>query len=746
MTARALAALVCLMAAAWPASAQSRWPADSPPRPLASRSVQFPPYERHTLPNGLQVIVVLHHEQPVVSMRMIVGAGGARDPKGKLGLANLVSALLTQGTTEQTANELNEAIDFVGGAMGAGAGTDMTLLNMIVMKDSFQLGLKMLSDIARRPAFSPAEIDRQRQQLLSALKVSFEDPEFVADAVFQRLVYGFNPYGLPQTGTPESIDGITRADLVEFHQRYFVPNNAVIAVVGDVTAEEALDGVRKAFGDWQRKDVPADVFMAPPDPTRRIIIVNKPDAVQTEIRVGHVGVPRRHDDYLSLNLATRILGGEGANRLHQVLRTERGLTYGAQASMHALRESGDFEASTNTRSEATGEVLRLIVEEFWRIQRDRVNDRELSEAKAYITGSFPLTIETPDAIATQVLNIVFYGRPVEELQTFRERVNAISVDEIQRVARYYYRPDRLSIVLVGNARAFAAQLRGIGFNAFETVEMANLDLTTVDFKRAGARAAAVEGAPPAVPVVAVARPRMAYALTSAVQAGAAASESSASALLDRVIAAKGGLDTLRRVASITAVTSAAMKTPSGLVDAETTTYLQYPNQVRVETRLPEATVVQVYDGAKAWVKDPNGTHDVPEPMIRELQASFERDTIALLLAARDGKVRTRLLPDAKPSGSDGKAYRALECSGAALDPMILYIDPVTHLVARQSYVPGGAGQPLVEEIFSDYRPVDGVQIAFSAEIRRGGETILQRRVTTIRLNEPLGPTLFKRPS
>ncbi len=746
MTARLLAVGVCL-AAPWPASAQTRWPADSPPRPLAARSVPFPPYERHTLPNGLQVVVVLHHEQPVVSMRMIVGAGGARDPKGKLGLANLVSALLTQGTTEQTASELNEAIDFVGGAMGAGAGTDMTLLNMIVMKDSFQLGLEMLSDIARRPAFARAEIDRQRQQMLSGLKVSFEDPEFVADSVFQRLVYGFNPYGLPQTGTPESIGGITRADLVDFHQRYFVPNNAVIAVVGDVTAGEALDGVRKAFGDWQQKDVPADTFMAAPDATRRIIIVNKPDAVQTEIRVGHVGVPRRHDDYLPLNLATRILGGEGANRLHQVLRTERGLTYGAQASMHALRESGDFEASTNTRSEATGEVLRLIVEEFWRIQRDRVNERELSEAKAYITGSFPLTIETPDAIATQVLNIVFYGRPVEELQTFRERVNAISVDEIQRVARYYYRPDRLSIVLVGNAQAFSAQLRGIGFNAFEIVDMANLDLTTVDFKRASARAASLVGAPPLAAVRTLARPRAAYTLMSAVQAGAAPSaESSGTALLDRVIAAKGGLDTLRRVTSITAVTSAGMKTPSGSVEAETTTYLHYPNQVRVETRLPEALIVQVYDGSRAWVKDPNGTHEVPEPMMRELQASFERDTIAVLLAAREGKVRVRLLADARPAGSDGKTYRALELSGPALDPMVLHVDPVTHLVARQSYAPGGGGQPLIEEIFSDYRTIDGVQIAFTAEVHRGGETILHRRVTSIRLNEPLGPTLFKRPS
>ena len=189
---------------------------------------------------------------------------------------------------------------------------------------------------------------------------------------------------------------------------------------------------------------------------------------------------------MPLNLATRILGGEGANRLHQVLRTERGLTYGAQAEMHTLRETGALEASTNTRSEATAEVLRLMVDEFWRLQRDRVGERELTEAKNYMTGSFPLTIETADAIATQVLNVLFYGLPVEQLQSFRERVNAVTTDEVQRVSRFYLRPDRLSIVLVGNSQAFIPQLRRLGFNTFEVVEMNNLDLATPDLIRAGA--------------------------------------------------------------------------------------------------------------------------------------------------------------------------------------------------------------------------------------------------------------------
>src|SRR5262249_12231944 len=198
-------------------------------------------------------------------------------------------------------------------------------------------------------------------------------------------------------------------------------------------------------------------------PTRRIVVVNKPDAVQTEVRVGHLGLPRKHPDYTSVNLAIRILGGEGSNRLHNVLRTQRGLTYGAQADMNTAKESGDFEAHTNTRSEATGEVVRLIFDEFWRLVRDPVSERELADAQAYLTGSFPLTIETPDAIAMQVLNVVFYDLPIEDLQTFRERVNAVTTDDIQRVARAYLKPDRLSVVLVGNQAAFASDLRGVGF-------------------------------------------------------------------------------------------------------------------------------------------------------------------------------------------------------------------------------------------------------------------------------------------
>jgi zinc protease len=688
------------------------------------------------LSNGLKVVVVLHHEQPAVSMRLIVRVGSASDPPGKLGLAHELASLLDQGTETKSAGELAEAIDFIGGEMSAGAATDLTYINVVVMKDSFSTGLRMLSDVARRPAFSQAEIDRQRQQTVSSLRVSLDDPEYVADAVFDRLVYGFHPYGMPPTGTPDTLEGITRGDLVVFHQKYFVPNNAILAIVGDVTAEEAFEGATRVFADWERKPVVAEQPAQPPSPTRRLIVVNKPDAVQTEIRVGQLGIPRKHSDYLALSLAIRILGGEGSNRLHNVLRTQRGLTYGAQAEMDALKDSGDIEARTNTRSGTTVEVLRLIFEEFLRLQRDPVVERELADAKAYVTGSFPLTIETPDAIALQVLNVVFYDLPIEELQTFRERVNAVTTADIERVSKAFLTPDRLSVVLVGNASAFASDLKSLGFNTLETVEIGNLDLTTADFNRRALR----DGA------AVLPRSRSNFSREPVTQAGRSVpapteEDAAGRTLLAAVIDAKGGVDALRSVRNIRVATKTTMISPEGRTEAEATTYLEYPKRVRVETTFQGVASVQIFDGEHAWVRDPSGLHEIPERPTRDLLVSLRRDTIALLLAAERGALRVRRLPDSRAEA--GTTYQALEVSAADLDPVVLYVDPETHLIAYQTYTLG-RGQPVIEEHFSDYRPVAGVQIAFVATVRRGGQTILERHLSDIRINIPLDPSLFRR--
>jgi zinc protease len=400
----------------------------------------------------------------------------------------LTAALLDQGTTTRTAAQIADAIDTEGGGLGTGAGSDLSFANVLVMKDTLPFGIGLLADVVRRPAFQVEELERQRQQALSGLRVSYEDPDYVAGLVFDRLVYGFHPYGLPNSGTPQSLQTITVDDLRAFHRTWFVPNNAILGIVGDITTEEAMAVAQKAFGDWQAHELPAVEPSTPPEPTRRVVVVNKPDAVQTELRVGQLGLPRTHKDYLAFDLAMKILGGEGANRLHRVLRSERGLTYGASAEVQSLRDAGDFAADTDTRSDATAEVLRLIVDEIGKLRRDRVSDRELADAQAYLAGNFPLTIETPDDIAAQVLNVLFYGLPLSDIETYRERVNAITPDDIQRVARQYLRPDRLSVVLVGNAAAFTSQLAGIGFDKFEVVDLPQLDLSSATFQRRPSRA------------------------------------------------------------------------------------------------------------------------------------------------------------------------------------------------------------------------------------------------------------------
>lgn len=471
------------------ASAQSQrpaWPAEKPPPPLASRRVNFPDFKIKTLANGLQVLAVSQNEQPAVSYRLLVRAGAAQDSAAKPGVAAFVAALLDQGTTTRSSEVIANTIESAGGVMGVGAANEVTFVNGQVVKDKAGLALDLAADVAQRPAFSPGEIQRQMEQAIQGLQVSAEDPEFIANALIQRLVFGFHPYGRPGPNSVEALKRITRDDLVAFHRTWFVPNNSLLAIVGDLTADEAFAAAEKAFGGWERREVPSVTFDEPPPPTRRVVVVDRPGAVQTEIRVGQIAISRTHTDYVAVDMALRILGGEGANRLFGVLRSDRGLTYGASANFRAYKSGGSFIAETNTRSQTTGETLRLTVDEFFRLQKEPVDPRELRGAQDYMAGNFPLAIETPSAIASQVLNQLFFGLSLDQLETYREEVDRVTVADIQRVARQFLYPDRLSIVLVGDANAFAPQLKAMGFEQFERIPIAQLDLSSPTLRKTAA--------------------------------------------------------------------------------------------------------------------------------------------------------------------------------------------------------------------------------------------------------------------
>ncbi|MBM62419.1 MAG: hypothetical protein CL484_05665 [Acidobacteria bacterium] len=476
-----LAFLLLVVSVPTVAQRSTDWPRESPPPPLPAKEATFPHYEIRNLDNGLQVVLVKHHEQPAVNLRLMIGAGSASDPEGKSGVAALTGQLLAQGTTDLGATEIAEKVDAVGGVLDVGAGTELSFVNVLVMTDSFEFGIDFVGDIARNPSFTQAEIDRQRQQVLSGLRVSYDDPGYLAGVVFGRLVYGEHPYGMPPNGTPESVQQITRDDLQAFHNAYYAPNNALLAVVGDIDVDEAFLEVERVFGDWAQKAMPAVREMEMLQPAHRVVVVDKPGSLQTAIRVGHVALPRVSPDYQAFDVAIKILGGEGGNRLGSVLRTERSLTYSASADFVSRRFGGDFMGKTETRSAATAEVLRLMVDEVARLRGERVSPRELENAQAYLAGSFPLAIETPNAIAAQVLESLLYGLDLDDLPRYPNRINQLTVNDIQQVTQMHLQPESLSIVLVGEASAFLSDLQAAGFKDVEVMSIEDLDLESVDF-------------------------------------------------------------------------------------------------------------------------------------------------------------------------------------------------------------------------------------------------------------------------
>ncbi len=494
----ALAALV------W---AQQEWPQSSPPQTLPARRVDFPPYEVRTLSNGLRVLVVLHHEQPSVSFRLLIGAGAVQEPADRPGLASFVASLLDQGTTSKSAGDIATIIDSAGAILGVGSGNELTFAQGAVIKDRTDVALGVVADLVQRPAFAPDEIDLQRRQTLSSLQVGYDDPDYIAGTVFDRLVFGAHPYGRPNDGTPESISRITRDDLVAFHRTWFVPTNALLAIVGDLTTDEAFAAAARAFGAWARREAPVVKATALPLAARRVVVIDRPGSAQTEIRVGQIAIARTHPDYLPFDLAIRILGGEGANRLFGVLRSDRGLTYGAGAEFHTFKTAGAVVAETDTRPSATGESLKLMVDEFARLQRERVHAIELDGAKNFIAGNFPLSIETPGAIAEQVLSRLFYGQDLRDIETYLDRVARVTPADIQRVARELLTPDQLSIVLVGDAALFVDQLKAMGFAEYERIPLSQLDVNSATLRRGAAPAGRAASVPPApAPITRGARP------------------------------------------------------------------------------------------------------------------------------------------------------------------------------------------------------------------------------------------------
>src|SRR4029077_15231869 len=288
----------------------------TPPPPAPAKEIRFPAFQQKTLSNGLRVVVIEKHEQPIVSLRMVLAAGKAYEPNDKAGLAGATASLLTKGTPTRSAQQIAEAIDFVGGNLGASPGTETCYVSAAVTSDQLDLGFDLFSDVVLHPSFPQDEIERWRKQALNGLQISEEDAGYLASTALSRLVFGTFPYGRPSAGTSASLATLTRDDLVAFHKDLFIPSRTISAVVGDVQPADAFARAERAFGAWQPAKPPLlPAFDVQPPQKTRIVVIDKPDAVQTEIRIGQVGIAYRDPVLYAAEVYNSVLGGNASSRL-----------------------------------------------------------------------------------------------------------------------------------------------------------------------------------------------------------------------------------------------------------------------------------------------------------------------------------------------------------------------------------------------------------------------------------------------
>jgi zinc protease len=432
--------------------------ADQMPAAAAAKPYVFPKAATQTLSNGVRMFVVSDNEQPMVTMQLVLtGAGSVNDPAGKPGVANMTTDLLTQGTALRSAQQIAEAVDFVGGTLSAGADKDSASVTISVVKKDFALAMDLLADLLLHPAFKRDELERRRQQALSNLQVQYSDPGYVADILLGRIVYGRHPYGMPGSGTPESLQKIGRDDLVRFWETHFGPASALLACAGDITPEAAFAAADKYLGKaaWPGHEPKIGV---PPSPEvvkgMRIVFVDKSDANQSQIRIGRIGIPRSHPDYIPLYVTNRIFGGGFNSRLSTEVRQKKGLTYGAYSGFNSYLRAGDFSASTFTRTEATVEAAKLMVDLIATMASGEFGPKELDFARDYIAGVFPIQSETGEQVAARILAVSQYHLPADYNDTYQQKVLGVSPAQVKEMAGRYFDASNLVLVLVGNVKEF----------------------------------------------------------------------------------------------------------------------------------------------------------------------------------------------------------------------------------------------------------------------------------------------------
>ncbi|MCE5193853.1 MAG: insulinase family protein [Nitrospiraceae bacterium] len=409
--------------------------------------------KKTVLDNGLTVLQSEKHNLPVVMVTMIIKTSILDESKEKAGLAHLTAKLLDEGTKTKKASEIREEIEFIGSSLNASAGSDYITITLSVLKKDIEKGFELFSDIILNPVFPQEEINRKKDMIKGSLKREEEDPSFLASRAFNNAVFGEHPYGRLVEGSVETISAITKKDILKFHSDYFLPNNAILSVVGDLKQSDLDTLIKKYFDTWKSLQLPDKRINPMPEEKIQKVIKIEKDVTQATIMLGHLCISRDNPDYYALSVMNYILGGGGfSSRLMQKVRDDMGLAYDIHSYFIPSKEKGAFQVTAQTKNESANIVVEEILKEIKKIKKDLVSDDELSDAKAYLTGSFPRRLETNRKIADFLAMIEFYNLGADYDNKYISSINAVTKEDVLRTAQKYLDSENFVLAVVADQK------------------------------------------------------------------------------------------------------------------------------------------------------------------------------------------------------------------------------------------------------------------------------------------------------
>jgi zinc protease len=450
-----IAVAVALLCAVTIGAQQAPPDRSKPPALGPAPSLNVPPIQKRALSNGLPVWFVELHEVPLVQVNLVVLAGSADDPAGKFGVASLTAAMLDEGAGSRSALQIADDVEFLGATLNTTSSFDASAVRLNVPVRRLEAALPLMADVALRPTFPQAELDRLRQERLTALVQAKDDPAQVAPVAFSRLVFGAaHRYGTNAMGTESTLKAFTPADLRTYHSALYQPANATLVVAGDITPDAVMPLLEKQFGSWRgtqarpRTAIPQAAQLT----QTQIFIVDMPGAEQSQVRIGWVGVPRSTPDYFTLQVLNTILGGSFTSRLNQNLREKNQYTYGASSRFDMRLSAGPFFAGAGIQTDKTADALREFFNELNAIGKPIAAD-ELAKAKNYVALSFPSEFETSEDLAAHIEDQIVYRLPDDYFSRYVANIQAVTAAAVQKAAATYIQPGRFAVVIAGDRKA-----------------------------------------------------------------------------------------------------------------------------------------------------------------------------------------------------------------------------------------------------------------------------------------------------